>query len=65
MRQEPLRLSRRYVTTNASFMVMLAREVIRDRAAGRPLGITPGTATAADALAAQPQMVYLTPGEGP
>jgi N-acetylglucosaminyldiphosphoundecaprenol N-acetyl-beta-D-mannosaminyltransferase len=66
VRQEPLRLSRRYVTTNASFMVMLAREVIRDRAARRPPpGTTPATATAADAPAAQPQMVYLTPGEGP
>lgn len=70
VRQEPLRLSRRYLTTNASFMVMVAREVIRDRAArrtARPGTAPPVVATDTEQPAAhgQSQMVYLTPGEGP
>ncbi len=35
-RQEPLRLGRRYLTTNASFIALLAREVIRRRAEPQP-----------------------------
>jgi N-acetylglucosaminyldiphosphoundecaprenol N-acetyl-beta-D-mannosaminyltransferase len=35
-RQEPLRLGRRYLTTNASFIALLAREVIRRRAQPQP-----------------------------
>ena len=35
-RQEPLRLGRRYLTTNASFIALLAREVIRHRAHPQP-----------------------------
>ena len=31
-RQEPLRLGRRYLTTNTSFITLLAREVVRSRA---------------------------------
>lgn len=66
VRQEPLRLSRRYLTTNASFMVMVAREVLRDRAIRRtalPRTGTPAMAEGPDLPAAQ--MVYMTPGEGP
>jgi N-acetylglucosaminyldiphosphoundecaprenol N-acetyl-beta-D-mannosaminyltransferase len=41
--QEPLRLGRRYLTTNGAFMVMLAREVMRRRhrsASGQPVAVT-------------------------
>jgi N-acetylglucosaminyldiphosphoundecaprenol N-acetyl-beta-D-mannosaminyltransferase len=71
VRQEPLRLSRRYLTTNASFMVMLAREVIRGRSSRRtaPASTTPPVTAAPDtdkpAAHPQSQMMYMTPGEGP
>lgn len=34
--QEPLRLGRRYLTTNAAFILMVARQMLRDRAATTP-----------------------------
>jgi N-acetylglucosaminyldiphosphoundecaprenol N-acetyl-beta-D-mannosaminyltransferase len=68
VRQEPLRLSRRYLTTNTSFMVMVAREMIRDRA-GRRIApqrrAWPAAARDADRQAALAAMVHITPGEGP
>jgi N-acetylglucosaminyldiphosphoundecaprenol N-acetyl-beta-D-mannosaminyltransferase len=74
-RQEPLRLGKRYLTTNTSFIVMLAREMLRDRAPRRavlsrpPQGTAPpGTAPAADMPAAlvPKQRTYTAPtGEGP
>ena len=69
VRQEPLRLSRRYLTTNAAFMVMLAREVLRNRAARRtaPRALPPGPPQEAGltAVALPSQALYVTPGEGP
>lgn len=45
-RQEPLRLGRRYLTTNGSFIALVAREVIRRRERlPRPSGTTPGQET--------------------
>jgi N-acetylglucosaminyldiphosphoundecaprenol N-acetyl-beta-D-mannosaminyltransferase len=35
--QEPVRLGRRYLTTNSSFMALVAREMMRRRAAGHEL----------------------------
>ena len=35
-RQEPIRLGRRYLTTNLSFMALVAREALRLRVSPRP-----------------------------
>lgn len=71
-RQEPLRLGRRYLTTNGSFLVMLGREVLRDRvprrtAQARPAASRPRTATDADSQAVlrPAPVVYMAPGESP
>ena len=45
--QEPVRLGRRYLTTNSSFMALLGRELLRQRikpGGGRPGEAQPGTA---------------------
>jgi hypothetical protein len=70
VQQEPLRLSRRYLTTNAAFMVMLAREVIKGRIAGRmalPLATVPVPPpdTVLPTAPLPSQVLYVTPGEGP
>jgi hypothetical protein len=70
VQQEPLRLSRRYLTTNAAFMVMLAREVLKDRAARRmALPRTTEPVLPEDAVPPpaplSSQVLYVTPGEGP
>jgi Glycosyl transferase WecG/TagA/CpsF family len=69
VRQEPLRLSRRYLTTNAAFMVMLAREVLACHPARRALLRATAPVPAPEGgLPAAPlpsQVLYVTPGEGP
>jgi N-acetylglucosaminyldiphosphoundecaprenol N-acetyl-beta-D-mannosaminyltransferase len=70
VRQEPVRLSRRYLTTNAAFMVMLAREVLKDRGArkmARPRTTAPVSPQEAGLPTAPlpPQVLFMTPGEGP
>jgi N-acetylglucosaminyldiphosphoundecaprenol N-acetyl-beta-D-mannosaminyltransferase len=70
VQQEPLRLSRRYLTTNAAFMVMLAREVIKGRIARRmALPRTtvpvPPPDTVLPTASLPSQVLYVTPGEGP
>jgi N-acetylglucosaminyldiphosphoundecaprenol N-acetyl-beta-D-mannosaminyltransferase len=65
--QEPLRLGRRYLTTNAAFILMVARQLVRDRAGNRttpPEMADPRTAEASEpATLATPQMTYAAPGE--
>lgn len=63
-RQEPLRLGRRYLTTNGAFIVLLARDVIRRRAQHRA-GL-PKTAYQHEmpAVVAPPQMESTALGDG-
>lgn len=66
VRQEPLRLSRRYLTTNASFMVMVACALIRDLGPARPpLAGTELPVTAPDTDHVPSQIACITPGERP
>ena len=59
-KQEPLRLGRRYLTTNASFIAMLARELMRGGAL--PLA---AQAVGQDDASERPSVKYAAPGERP
>jgi N-acetylglucosaminyldiphosphoundecaprenol N-acetyl-beta-D-mannosaminyltransferase len=65
--QEPLRLGRRYLTTNAAFILMVARQLLRRRAEHGTM--PPQTADRQTAEAeepvkpAVPQLTYAAPGE--
>ena len=65
--QEPLRLGRRYLTTNAAFILMVARQLVRDRAGNGPTlsqMADPRTAeTGEPATLATPQTTNAAPGE--
>ena len=65
--QEPLRLGRRYLTTNAAFILMVARQLLRRRAEHGTM--PPQTADRQTAEAEEPvtlgapQLTYAAPGE--
>jgi N-acetylglucosaminyldiphosphoundecaprenol N-acetyl-beta-D-mannosaminyltransferase len=65
--QEPLRLGRRYLTTNAAFILMVARQLLRSRAdngATLPQIADPHKAEACEpAMLAAPQITYAAPDE--
>jgi N-acetylglucosaminyldiphosphoundecaprenol N-acetyl-beta-D-mannosaminyltransferase len=58
-RQEPLRLGRRYLTTNVSFMAFVAGEMLRGR--GRPRAVSDSSQPAVSAPSQKEQMIV--PGE--
>jgi N-acetylglucosaminyldiphosphoundecaprenol N-acetyl-beta-D-mannosaminyltransferase len=62
-RQEPLRLGRRYLTTNASFIALLAREVIRRRAQPEPTSPETARKHEMPAVLVPPQMESATLGD--
>jgi N-acetylglucosaminyldiphosphoundecaprenol N-acetyl-beta-D-mannosaminyltransferase len=65
--QEPLRLGRRYLTTNAAFILMVARQLLRDRAGSRTTVPQMENSRSAEvgepAMLPAPQMTYAAPGE--